>query len=107
MAKAQFLTDGSGSKIYPVAHADAAYTRDGKLVGDLLSNVTDLKAQGTITAGDTTITFTDSSITDDAIIDVYFWDKVLAPTGLIRVGNSVTITIDSQETDTKVGIFVK
>lgn len=36
MAKAYFLQDKEGNKVYPYSHADASYTRDGEIVGDKL-----------------------------------------------------------------------
>lgn len=39
MAKANFLTDADGNKMYPYAHADATYTNTGAILGTELSNV--------------------------------------------------------------------
>lgn len=43
MAKAYFLQDKEGNKVYPYTHADASYTRDGEIVGDKLNEVYNAK----------------------------------------------------------------
>lgn len=39
MAKAYFLQDKEGNKVYPYTHADATFDRDGNKVGDRLDNM--------------------------------------------------------------------
>jgi len=77
-----------------------------KDVSSLNENLT-MKSSGTIASGDTSITLTDDSFTENAIVDIYFWDKVLAPTKITRENTSITIEIDAQDTDTRVGIFAR
>lgn len=61
---------------------------------------------GTITAGDTSVTITDSSILTTSIIDIYFQDKLLAPTAVTVSEGSIVVEIDAQDTDTVVGVRV-
>lgn len=59
---------------------------------------------GTITSGNTSITLTDSRIKSNSIIDIYFENKVLAPTNVTVTDGSITIEIESQDSDTNVGV---
>lgn len=59
---------------------------------------------GTIAAGQTEITLIDSRIKSDGIIDIYFENKVLAPTEVTVNDGSIVITIDAQDTNTNVGV---
>lgn len=61
---------------------------------------------GTIAAGNTSITLSDPSITTNSIIDIYFKDKVLAPTAVTVSTGSITIDIDAEADATYVGIRV-
>lgn len=61
---------------------------------------------GTLTAGSTSITISDSSITATSLIDVYNdagvgWESITATTG------SVTITFEAQSADMAVEVVVK
>lgn len=61
---------------------------------------------GTLTAGSTSITISDSSITASSLIDVYNdagvgWESITATTG------SVTITFEAQSADMAVEVVVK
>ena len=59
---------------------------------------------GTITSGNTSITLTDSRIKSNSIIDIYFENKVLAPTNVTVTDGSIIIEIESQDSDTNVGV---
>lgn len=61
---------------------------------------------GTITAGNTSITLSDVSITTSSFIDVYFKDVLLAPTNVTVVSGSVTVEIDAQASNTDVAVRV-
>ena len=72
-------------------------------ISTLNSNLTDL-ITGTITSGGISITLTDSRIKSNSIIDIYFENKVLAPTNVTVTDGSITIEIESQDSDTNVGV---
>lgn len=74
-----------------------------KSVERLNSNLTNLIV-GSIPIGDTSITLTSAKITTDSIIDIYFKDKVLAPTVVTVTNGQIVIEIDEQETITEVGV---
>lgn len=61
---------------------------------------------GTITAGNTSVTISDASITTSSIIDIYFENKVLAPTDVTVTTGSITIEIAAQDTNVNVGVRV-
>lgn len=75
----------------------------GKKIEALNSNLIDLIV-GSIPIGDTSITLTNAKITTDSIIDIYFRDKVLAPTNVTVTNGQIVIEIDEQETITEVGV---
>lgn len=61
---------------------------------------------GTLTAGNTSITFSDASITATSLIEVYNdagvgWESISATTG------SVTITFEAQSSDLAVEVIIK
>ena len=59
---------------------------------------------GTITTGNTSLTLSDAKITTSSIIDIYFEDKLLAPTAVTVTTGSITIEIEAQDSDTNVGV---
>ena len=61
---------------------------------------------GTIEAGETSITLSNSAINTDSIINGYFWDVLSAPESITVAAGSVTITIEAQEEDLDVAIRV-
>ena len=61
---------------------------------------------GTILAGNTSITLSDASILTTSFIDVYFKDKVLAPTNVTVAVGSVTVEIAAEATDTEVAVRI-
>lgn len=73
-------------------------------IGYVVSNLTDL-IEGTVTAGNTSITLQDSRIKTTSIIDIYFdEDKLLAPTAVTTTNGSITIEIPAQDSDINVGV---
>lgn len=72
-------------------------------INTMNQNLTEL-ITGTIATGDTSLTITDSRIKETSIIDIYFENKLLAPTSVTVTDGSITIEIEAQETDTNVGI---
>lgn len=61
---------------------------------------------GTIAAGNTLLTLSNTSITATSFIDVYFKDKVLAPVAVTVVAGSVTVEIEAQATATDVAVRI-
>ena len=76
---------------------------EANAVKALNSNLTDL-ITGTITSGGTSITLTDERIKSTSIIDIYFENKVLAPTNVTVANGSIIIEIEAQDSDTNVGV---
>lgn len=77
-----------------------------KNVAGAINEVAGTKLSGTLTAGSTSITLSDASITATSIIDVYNdagigWESISASTG------SVTITFEAQLADMAVEVIVK
>lgn len=74
-----------------------------------LSNVNEnvsTYVSGTITAGNTSITLSDAAILTTSFIDIYFKDKLLAPTSVSVTTGSVTITINAEATNTDVAVRI-
>lgn len=61
---------------------------------------------GTITAGNTSITLTNVSITTSSFIDVYFKDSVMSPTNVTVASGSVTVEINPLATDQDVAVRI-
>ena len=69
--------------------------------GDLWSDFT-----GTLTAGQTSITFTDASIRETSTIDYYTDYFSINPVGVVATNGSVTLTFEPQEIDLGVKVRV-
>lgn len=61
---------------------------------------------GTLTAGETTLTIFDSSITEDSMIDIYTDVYGVNPTEVTVANGSITLIFDAQETDLSVKVRV-
>lgn len=61
---------------------------------------------GTISAGSTSVTLTDPSITTNSMIDGYFADVLSAPTNVTVANGSITIEVDAPDTDLGVAVRV-
>lgn len=61
---------------------------------------------GTIAAGNTTITLSNAAILTTSFIDIYFNDKLLAPTAVTVSTGSIQIDIDAQATNTDVAVRI-
>lgn len=77
-----------------------------KNVAGAINEVAGTTLSGTLTAGSTSITFSDASITATSLIDVYNdagigWESISSSTG------SVTITFEAQLADMAVEVIVK
>lgn len=65
-----------------------------------------LELTGTLTAGTTTITLTDSAITTDSTFDFYTSIYGVSPTNVSVAAGSITLTFDAQKTDMNVEVRV-
>lgn len=61
---------------------------------------------GTLTAGETTLTISNSSITEDSMIDIYTNVFGVNPTEVTVANGSITLVFDAQETDLGVKVRV-
>lgn len=59
----------------------------------------------TLAAGETTLTFTDSAITDNSMVDIYTSAFGINPSAIEQSGNTLTLTFDAQAE--AVGVKVK
>lgn len=69
--------------------------------GDLWNDFT-----GTLTAGQTSITFSDASIRETSTIDYYTDYFSINPVGVVATNGSVTLTFEAQEVDLGVKVRV-
>lgn len=69
--------------------------------GDLWNDFT-----GTLTAGQTSITFSDASITETSTIDYYTDYFSINPVGVVATDGSVTLTFEPQDIDLGVKVRV-
>jgi hypothetical protein len=77
-----------------------------KSVVGAINEVAGKKLPATLTAGSTSLTFTDSAITADSLISVYTEDGLLYNSITTAVG-SVVLTFDEQATDVTVVVIVR
>jgi len=77
-----------------------------KSVVGAINEVAGKKLSATLTAGSTSLTFTDSAITADSLISVYTEGGLLYNSITTAVG-SVVLTFDEQATDVAVAIIVR
>lgn len=71
-----------------------------------MSELKPLILTDTLASGATTLTFTDSAITDDSLIDVYTDQYGVDPTEITYSDNTLTLTFDVQEADVRVKVRV-
>lgn len=95
--------DGTISFVDVTVYSQKGDTFGAGDVNKINSSLVDL-ITGTIPSGETSITLTDEKIKSDSIIDIYFENKVLAPTEVTVNDGSIVIVIDAQETNTNVGV---
>lgn len=74
-------------------------------VSDLNANV-NTYVSGTITAGNTSITLSNAAILTTSFIDIYFKDKLIAPTNVVVAAGSITIEINAETTATDVAVRI-
>lgn len=61
---------------------------------------------GTIAAGNTSITLSNAAILTTSFIDIYFKDKLIAPTNVVVATGSITIEIAAEATSTDVAVRI-
>lgn len=61
----------------------------------------------TLTAGSTQLVFTDASITNNSLIDVYTTVYGVNPTEQVQSGTTLTLTFDAQDSNIGVKVVVK
>ena len=61
----------------------------------------------TLSAGATTLTFTDSSITNNCMIDVYTDIYGISPTNMVQSGTTVTLTFEEQSDSISIKLVVR
>ena len=93
---------GSGLTATDVQNAIDEVVSD---LNDVAANVSTY-VSGTILAGNTTITLSDAAIQTTSFIDIYFKDKLLAPTAVTVSTGSITIDIAAEATDTDVAVRI-
>ena len=93
---------GSGLTATDVQNAIDEVVSD---LGSVAANVSTY-VSGTILAGNTTITLSDAAIETTSFIDIYFKDKVMAPTNVTVVTGAVTVEILAELTDTDVAVRI-
>ena len=77
-----------------------------KTIFGAINEVAGIVLSGTLTAGQTSITFTDASITSSSTLDnVWTEDFGVKPTNIVITAGSITLTFESQASD--IGVKVR
>lgn len=109
------LTKADGtSELVTVARAEGNVSVEGDAFS--AANMNDLEARiaagfsdaltATLSTGETTLTISDSSITEDSMIDIYTNVFGVNPTEVTVASGSITLVFDAQETDLGVKVRV-
>lgn len=113
------INDGNVTKRVTVGRDEGAITEAGDAFN--ASNMNDLEDRieaafiggdlwndftGTLTAGQTSITFTDASIRETSTIDYYTDYFSINPVGVVATNGSVTLTFEAQDIDLGVKVRV-
>ena len=111
---ASLLYQSKGGTGYKVSGDDVANYVSSDKVYVSIGNCSLLEAIGkvltsTLTAGQTSLTFSDVAIKTTSMFDVYVDDSFLgvAPTAISASTGSVTLTFDAQSSDMPVRVIVK
>lgn len=73
----------------------------------LTSAGTGNKLSSTLTAGNTTLTFSDASILTTSMIDIYVDTWGVAPSNVTVTTGSATLTFEAQQTDVSVMLLIR
>lgn len=76
-------------------------------LAEAIASVSGTELTSTLTAGQTTLTFTDSSITANSTVDVYTSVYGISPTEITPGTGSITLAFDSQDSDLSVKVVIK
>lgn len=71
-----------------------------------INRISYIEVEGTLLAGTTSITLTNSTITIDSRFDFYTSIYGVSPTNVVVAAGSITLTFDAQETDMNVEVRV-
>ena len=71
-----------------------------------INRISYVEVEGTLLAGTTSITLTDSAITTDSKFDFYTSIYGVSPTNVTVASGSITLEFDAQETDMNVEVRV-
>lgn len=101
-----YIEIAEGTPLDPQDSVNEAFAKLAKYVEVLetfrINSTTMLTA--TIPAGEKSVTIENARITEDSIIDVYFKDRVVVPTGVVVNDGSVTINVSGFSVDVEVGV---
>lgn len=100
------ITAGNVANQFMTAYSFNGLNTTSKNVVGSINEVRGKILSGTLTAGSTSITFSDQAITASSLIDVYNdagvgWESIAASTG------SVTITFEEQASDLAVEVIIR
>ena len=101
----QFDTLNSGITSAKVSKLDALPTASE--LEDEIASARGKELTSTLTAGQTTLTFTNSSITSNSTVDVYTSVYGVNPEDMTVSSGSLTLTFDTQATDIGVKVVIK
>ena len=105
LSTSQMNAVNSGITSAKVSKLDALPTASE--LEDEIASARGTELTATLTAGQTTLTFTDSSITANSTVDVYTSVYGVSPTEITSGTGSLTLTFDSQDSDLSVKVVIK
>jgi hypothetical protein len=81
-------------------------------INEVNSATSGVTKTGTLEAGETSLVFTDNSITDDSLVDWYIEEAyygIVAPTAFTTdaANHTLTLTFDAQEEDIDIKVVIK
>ena len=103
MSAAASLT---GSEIVPIVQSGGNKTATAQQIANLGGGGGYTELTGTLTAGNTSITLSDASITTSSTIDIYTSVYGVNPTAATVATGSVTLTFEAQAGDISVKVRV-
>jgi len=100
--------DGDETILYPKTKVEVVEGLEGlEGLEDVLTMVESMTTliTGTLTAGSTSLTLSNSNITTSSIIDIYIENEVgIAPTAVTVSSGKIIMTFDALEKNIKVGV---
>lgn len=89
-----------------IQFASDLFTTDKTIVG-AINEVRGVILTSTLTAGSTTLTISDNSITTDSTIDIYTNTYRVSPSDVSVIAGSITLTFSAQANDINVKVVIK